>query len=47
MPVATLNSAGTQITGTAEPGSKIVITNNAGLQIGTATADATATMSLT
>ncbi|HAV1608485.1 TPA: BapA prefix-like domain-containing protein [Enterobacter hormaechei subsp. steigerwaltii] len=39
MPVATLNSAGTQITGTAEPGSKIVITNNAGLQIGTATAD--------
>ncbi|RDT59451.1 hypothetical protein DXF97_42465, partial [Klebsiella pneumoniae] len=29
----------TQITGTAEPGSKIVITNNAGLQIGTATAD--------
>ena len=39
MPEATLNSTGTQITGTAEPGSKIVITNNAGVQIGTATAD--------
>ncbi len=39
MPEATLNSTGTQITGTAEPGSTIVITNNAGLQIGTATAD--------
>ncbi|MEX7694462.1 Ig-like domain-containing protein, partial [Enterobacter hormaechei] len=39
MPEATLNSTGTQITGTAEPGSKIVINNNAGVQIGTATAD--------
>ncbi|MDF3636367.1 Ig-like domain-containing protein, partial [Enterobacter cloacae] len=39
MPVATLNSAGTQITGTAEPGSKIDNTTNAGLQTGAATAD--------
>ncbi|QLA69550.1 BapA prefix-like domain-containing protein [Enterobacter pasteurii] len=39
LPAATINSAGTQITGTAEPGSKIVITNNSGLKIGEATAD--------
>lgn len=39
MPEATLNPAGTQIVGTAEPGSKIVITNNAGLKIGETTAD--------
>jgi large repetitive protein len=38
-PVITLNPAGTQITGSAEPNSTIVITSGAGTQIGSGVAD--------
>lgn len=38
-PVITLNPAGTQVTGTAEPNSTITITNGSGATVGTGTAD--------
>ncbi|CAM6583393.1 type I secretion system permease/ATPase [Enterobacter cloacae] len=39
LPVIAINPVGTQVTGTAEPGSKIVITNSNGDVIGRATTD--------
>ncbi|HDT6029302.1 TPA: type I secretion C-terminal target domain-containing protein, partial [Enterobacter cloacae subsp. cloacae] len=39
LPVIAINPVGTQVTGTAEPGSKIVITNSNGEVIGRATTD--------
>ncbi|HHU4045151.1 TPA: BapA/Bap/LapF family large adhesin [Enterobacter cloacae] len=39
LPVTAINPVGTQVTGTAEPGSKIVITNSNGDVIGRATTD--------